>query len=328
MATYFGARYYNARLGRFMSPDPLTIHGHSGDLNPYAYVRGRVLSHVDPHGLSDTAVNEAASSQAGPVASSGSYVQPDNGTVVTWTWDGSYGTGDLGGRTPGEVLELVQGLVGDGHIPLGNGNYFRPNGVAEVGQNAVKGVVLDALDPGGLRRFTKLMGWDIDAAVMSSVGDGPKDRSQLVGSAVVVVGALVAGKLLSPAAASAADGVAAAEGAAASGATAAEEGFTTLYRTVSEAEKASVNAAGAYTPPPSGLGGKYFYPTAEQAAKLAKVNFPSQGVQTLTSVRVPNSVLGGATRLHIGGEGAGYFFEAGQLQQLGTPAIWLYFPLP
>jgi RHS repeat-associated protein len=52
-ATYFGARYYNAHLGRFMSPDPLTIHGMGADLNPYAYVGGRVTSLVDPWGLED-----------------------------------------------------------------------------------------------------------------------------------------------------------------------------------------------------------------------------------------------------------------------------------
>ena len=52
-ATYFGARYYQAHLGRFMSADPLRIHGLGADLNPYAYVGGRVMSHVDPFGLDD-----------------------------------------------------------------------------------------------------------------------------------------------------------------------------------------------------------------------------------------------------------------------------------
>jgi RHS repeat-associated protein len=51
--TYFGARYYQAQLGRWASADPLTIHGLAGDINPYAYVRGRVMSHVDPLGLDD-----------------------------------------------------------------------------------------------------------------------------------------------------------------------------------------------------------------------------------------------------------------------------------
>jgi RHS repeat-associated protein len=52
-ATYFGARYYQPYLGRFMSADPLTIHGLGSDVNPYAYVRGRVMTHIDPLGLDE-----------------------------------------------------------------------------------------------------------------------------------------------------------------------------------------------------------------------------------------------------------------------------------
>ncbi len=36
-----------------MSADPLTIHQFGADLNPYAYVGGRVMSDVDPFGLED-----------------------------------------------------------------------------------------------------------------------------------------------------------------------------------------------------------------------------------------------------------------------------------
>jgi RHS repeat-associated protein len=50
-AINLGARYYQPYLGRFMSPDPLTIHGLASDLNPYAYVGGRVSTNVDPRGL-------------------------------------------------------------------------------------------------------------------------------------------------------------------------------------------------------------------------------------------------------------------------------------
>jgi RHS repeat-associated protein len=56
--TYFGARYYHARLQRFASPDPLTVHGVAGDLNPYAYVSGRTMNHVDPWGLDKTYVGD------------------------------------------------------------------------------------------------------------------------------------------------------------------------------------------------------------------------------------------------------------------------------
>jgi RHS repeat-associated protein len=48
---YFGARYYHPALGRFISPDPFTIHGVAGDFNPYAYVRGRSMNATDSLGL-------------------------------------------------------------------------------------------------------------------------------------------------------------------------------------------------------------------------------------------------------------------------------------
>ncbi|MDX2053345.1 MAG: RHS repeat-associated core domain-containing protein [Polyangiaceae bacterium] len=48
--SYFGARYYSTALGRWMSPDAVTIHDLGGDLNPYAYVHCTPLMGVDPDG--------------------------------------------------------------------------------------------------------------------------------------------------------------------------------------------------------------------------------------------------------------------------------------
>ena len=53
---YFGKRYLNPFLGRWMSADPLAVHSPgSADFNLYAYVRGSVLRNIDPLGLTDTA---------------------------------------------------------------------------------------------------------------------------------------------------------------------------------------------------------------------------------------------------------------------------------
>ncbi|WP_394831366.1 hypothetical protein LVJ94_33135 [Pendulispora rubella] len=49
--TYFGARYYNTGIGRWMSADPLTVHQAAGDLNPYAYVNGSPMEGTDSIGL-------------------------------------------------------------------------------------------------------------------------------------------------------------------------------------------------------------------------------------------------------------------------------------
>lgn len=75
---YFGARYYHPHLMQWASADPLTIHGLGGDLNPYAYVGGRVLSHVDPFGLDSCGADDAATVRC-----------PDGSTVVR-TGDRTY----------------------------------------------------------------------------------------------------------------------------------------------------------------------------------------------------------------------------------------------
>ncbi len=50
---YFGARYYAPTIGRWISPDPLAIHGFAGDPNPYAFVHGSPIGNVDPYGLDE-----------------------------------------------------------------------------------------------------------------------------------------------------------------------------------------------------------------------------------------------------------------------------------
>ncbi len=78
-ATYFGARYYHARLGRFMSADPMTIHGLGADPNPYAYVGGHVMSSTDPFGLAECKYGGDASGCAEPPSErppQGAYIAP------------------------------------------------------------------------------------------------------------------------------------------------------------------------------------------------------------------------------------------------------------
>ena len=55
---YFGKRYLNPLLGRWVSADPLAIHAPGeADLNVYAYVSGSVLKNVDPLGLKEESVS-------------------------------------------------------------------------------------------------------------------------------------------------------------------------------------------------------------------------------------------------------------------------------
>ncbi len=72
---YFGKRYLNPLLGRWISADPLAVHSPGeADLNVYAYVRGQVLYSIDPVGLQDIPaaqkVDEAPQPKPQPTISS------------------------------------------------------------------------------------------------------------------------------------------------------------------------------------------------------------------------------------------------------------------
>ena len=97
--TYFGARYLNAYLGRWISPDPLSVHAAGGDLNVYAYVSGRVLQATDPVGLDD---DEATKQRVRDWAGKNGYHQPNEGLPgEAETWESNSGTGFLGGVARG-----------------------------------------------------------------------------------------------------------------------------------------------------------------------------------------------------------------------------------
>jgi RHS repeat-associated protein len=71
--TYFGARYYSPAMARWISADPLAIHGLGADLNPYRYVMDSPLAHVDPSGLLGSEIDTPAPSDGGPDDGGGGY---------------------------------------------------------------------------------------------------------------------------------------------------------------------------------------------------------------------------------------------------------------
>lgn len=80
---YFGKRYLNPLLGRWISPDPLSVHAPgAADLNVYAYVSGQVLKATDPVGLNgeeaQAPVAIGTSVGGGTLMSDGSSTDSDN----------------------------------------------------------------------------------------------------------------------------------------------------------------------------------------------------------------------------------------------------------
>jgi RHS repeat-associated protein len=110
---YFGKRYLNPLLGRWVSADPLAIHAPGeADLNVYAYVSGSVLKSIDPLGLEDEQVSSGGASSAEESAGAentsseggASYNAPEEGQDA--------GTGQEGAPSNDSVKQGATGVVG------------------------------------------------------------------------------------------------------------------------------------------------------------------------------------------------------------------------
>src|SRR5690606_5117307 len=81
---YFGKRFLNPLLGRWVSADPLAVHvpGEAG-LNLYSYVSGSVLKNVDPLGLEEDQNQNVSFEANQSLPQGGSGDDTGNSTVVT-----------------------------------------------------------------------------------------------------------------------------------------------------------------------------------------------------------------------------------------------------
>jgi RHS repeat-associated protein len=94
------------------------------------------------------------------------------------------------------------------------------------------------------------------------------------------------------------------------------KGETTLYRAVKSGELADIDANGVYQSLPGQVEGKYFYTSADDAARFGRDMYrinTFEGPYTITSTTVPNLALQPASELTLLGEGNAVFLPSSSL---------------
>jgi RHS repeat-associated protein len=85
---YFGARYYEPRVGRWLSPDPLEmVEG----TNRYLYVHNNPVNALDPFGLLTVIIHGIGGGhEQGYSANLGNTLKAKGETVIEYTWSGGF----------------------------------------------------------------------------------------------------------------------------------------------------------------------------------------------------------------------------------------------
>jgi RHS repeat-associated protein len=107
--TYFGHRYLSTTLGRWVSADPLTIHGGGADANAYAYVHGAILGATDAAGLDDGSAKSNATNGS-PEDSILGTVTVNGSAPCTELADGNFDCGSQAPTATEDVWNDVQFL--------------------------------------------------------------------------------------------------------------------------------------------------------------------------------------------------------------------------
>jgi RHS repeat-associated protein len=160
---YYGARYYDPELGRFMTPDPIT-----DDWTPYSYVRNNPIMNNDPTGMtSDNGGNNRIDYWAG---------EPDAGyndadDPFRWNW-----TGEVFATS--EDQARFDRLNGNGGGPTGGNKSLTP----EQKLSATI-AVLDAYDNKSINAYEGVAMLDaIDMGAVSVGGDHPGEFNPDLGN--------------------------------------------------------------------------------------------------------------------------------------------------
>jgi RHS repeat-associated protein len=326
-------RTYDPLVGQFLSMDPVIASPFNRQtFNSYTYGLNNPLRFIDPSGFQ---VCDNLSSECGGGGTTGSGAltgaegsgSPTGFGVSSLSWSPSVGEMSVpsgGPLSSSEERAYSPNPSATSFPRASNTNTWSADGggggatsagspnVGSMGQSAT-GLIPSA---DGGEQIVEALAW------LPGLWGAPANGAQLAEASiagnktgiVIAAVAMVGGKIVAKLAAKAA----------ARGAGAADEAIT-LYRGVGPNELRSVQEAGKYAAKVGGTEGKYFFETPEQVSNFARMM--GDKAYTTTSVRVSASELAGGQAIRPAGEGAGYFFPAGQLPA-GPVTIWNFSVLP
>jgi len=151
---YFGTRFYDPRIGQFLSPDDETIIA-SGRINTYTYARNNPNRWIDPDGRQD-------------VGGSGGYSGPTMTMTTTFNMPSpSFGSGPSFGGSPNVSFNF--GGPGGGH---GGFSFGGPGLPAFSGSNASLAPLAQNQALGGLTNYVGISGSVVTPVGGAGIGAG------------------------------------------------------------------------------------------------------------------------------------------------------------
>jgi RHS repeat-associated protein len=151
---YFGKRFYSPFLNRWITADPLAVHGPGqADLNLYAYVNGTVLRSVDPLGLANGVEGGAAVDTDLSVQSTGVNAGSDSGKPLT-TESIAFGALAAGALVLGGPVVAAGFVVGSSLQTSSDTPTNDPKELAKRQNTAAVGGALMIVSGGGIRAGT------------------------------------------------------------------------------------------------------------------------------------------------------------------------------
>ncbi len=163
---YYGARYYDPSLGRFITPDPTIQHPYDPqDLNRYTYARNNPVNLIDPDGYGwFSKLWKAISGFVAAVAGTAVGIVTGNPALGIATYSAIAASGQSGNFGQNFGVNFASGLVGFG-VGAGVGSFFSGQFAAGLATSAIGGAAAGATT-------SAMLGGDVGMGALAGLAGG------------------------------------------------------------------------------------------------------------------------------------------------------------